>query len=215
MKSVIFDMDGVLVNSEPLWQRAEKEIFTSLGVAMNAQLCEQTQKMTTNEAAKFWYKITPWGDNISIEKSEIMVIDRVISLIESEDCAIPGIARFIENLKKSDIQIGLATNSPYDIIPVVLKKLDLVEYFDTICSSEHVKRGKPMPDVYLKALERLNEKPTNSLAIEDSNSGIRAAKRAGMKVAAFTNRNKNLIIENVDLSISDFKRINYERLLSI
>lgn len=203
-KAVIFDMDGVIVDSEGLWQQAEKEVFSSLGVAMNVESCELTKTMTTGEVTHYWYAQSPW-EGTGIEEVEAMVVARVIELIATQNCAIPGVRRFIEDLKANGLKIGLATNSPYKVIPRVLDKLALTHLFDSISSSEFVEHGKPSPAVYLNALEKLNEKAEDCVAIEDSNSGIEAAKRAGITVVAFTNQGKNKGLEGAHYQMSAYK----------
>ncbi len=207
MKAVIFDMDGVIVDSEPLWQKAEREVFSSLGVEVSDELCQITKSMTTSEVAKFWFSRFPWK-GVTLTGAEEMVVDRVITLITTHQCIIPGIQDLVENLKLAGFKLGLATNSPYKIIPEVLKKANLSTTFDVISSAEFEQQGKPAPDVYLSTLKKLNIKAANSIAIEDSNSGIIAAKKAGMKVFAFTNRHQNQILEQVDFAIPTFDKID-------
>lgn len=119
-KAIIFDMDGVLVDSESYWKQAEFEVFTSLGVVVSDELTNQTKAMTTLEVTRFWFERFPW-DDLSLEVVEQLVVSRVIALIETEDCLIKGVKSFVEKLKDKNYKIGLATNSPERIIPVVLK----------------------------------------------------------------------------------------------
>ncbi|WP_233558509.1 HAD family phosphatase [Aquimarina sp. BL5] len=208
INAVIFDMDGVIVDSEPFWQKAEREVFTSLGVEITDELRRITQRMTTNEVTRFWFKRNPWK-NKGIEEVENMVIDRVIELIELENCLIPGVVDTIKELKSRGVKLALATNSPYRIIPKVLNKMNIIKDFETISSAEFEKKGKPEPYIYLSTLQKLNEKADNCIVIEDSNSGIIAANKAGIKVIAFTNGGKNLITENFDFKIPSFENVDY------
>lgn len=203
-KAVIFDMDGVLVDSEGLWQQAEKEVFSSLGVLMSTKGCELTKTMTTAEVAQYWYAQSPW-EGTSLEEVEERVVQRVIELIGTQNCAIPGVRAFIQELKFKGIKVGLATNSPYKVIPKVLEKLHLSQLFDAISSSEFQLQGKPHPAVYLKAAEMLQEKTEDCLAIEDSNSGIEAAKKAGITVVAFTNQGKNKGLRGAHYEMSEYQ----------
>lgn len=198
-KAIIFDMDGVLIDSESLWEQAEKEVFTSLGVKVSDANCALTKSMTTSEVTRFWYERYPWG-NSDLYSVEQMVVMRVISLIQTQDCQIVGVKKFIEDLKSNSYKIGLATNSPEKIIPVVLHKLDIVHLFDSVSSAEHEIKGKPDPAIYINAAEKLAVKPENCTVIEDSYSGMLAARNAGMKVVAFTNGNNE-----IDFDISDYK----------
>lgn len=202
-KAIIFDMDGVLIDSEGLWGQAEKEVFTSLGVRVSDANCALTQSMTTSEVTRFWYEKYPW-ENTDLDSVEQMVVMRVIALIQTQDCQIQGVKKFIENLRSKNYKIGLATNSPEKIIPVVLHKLDVLHLFDSVSSAENEIKGKPHPAIYFNTAEKLAVKPENCIVIEDSYSGMLAAKNAGMKVAAFTNGNKD-----IDFDIADYKIDNF------
>jgi len=203
-KAVIFDMDGVLIDSESLWKQAEFEVFSSLGVTITEEYSRQTKTMTTIEVAKFWYDKSPW-ENISLEAAEQMVVRRVIELIQTHSCQIAGIKPFIEKLKACNYKIGLATNSPLQIIPVVLNKLNVFHLFDAISSAELEIKGKPDPAIYLSTAEKLEVTPDACIVIEDSYSGMLAAKNAGMVVVAFTNGNYD-----IDFDIADYKITSFE-----
>lgn len=203
MQAVIFDMDGVLLNSEVFWQQAEKEVFSSLGVPVSEELCEQTRAMTTLDVCQFWYDRFPWqGKNfVEVEKA---VVQEVIQLIKSEDCSIPCVKELIYELRDRGFKIGLATNSPEIIIPVALEKTGLETAFDAIASAEAEEKGKPHPAVYLSAARKLRITPQYCWAIEDSRTGLFAAQQAGMKTVGFTNQQSNLELETADLLIHDF-----------
>jgi len=203
-KAIIFDMDGVLIDSEALWKQAENEVFTSLGVEVTEKYTEMTKSMTTSEATKFWFDKFPWK-NFDLETVEQMVISKVIDLIKSENCEIEGVKHFIEKLKDNNFKIGLVTNSPNRIIPTVLQKLAISHLFDSISSAEFEQKGKPHPAIYFTSSKKLNTEPANCLAIEDSHSGMLAAKNAGMKVIAFTNGNKEKDFHLADYKIVSFK----------
>ena len=203
MKAVIFDMDGVIIDSEPFWQKAEFEVFSSLGVTLNTEFTNRTKTMTTVEVTKFWYEKFPW-ESKSLEEVEEMVVSRVMHLVEQDGSEINGIESFIKKLKDNGFKIGLATNSPYKIIPVVLEKAGIAEYFDIIFSAEFVPLGKPDPAIYLMTSKELGIKPENCIVIEDSYSGMMAAKMAGMKVVAFTNGNEDLNLSLADYTMESF-----------
>ena len=202
-KAVIFDMDGVIIDTEVIWKQAEKEIFSSLGVNVIEEYAKETQSMTTSEVTQFWYKKFPWS-NIGLKEAEQMVVSRVVELIKSKDCLIHGVKTFMERLKSKNYKIGLATNSPFTIIPVVLGKLEIAHLFDAISSAEFEVKGKPDPAIYYTTARKLAIDPKYCLVIEDSYSGILAAKKAGMSVAFFTNGNKKLHFEIADYRIDSF-----------
>lgn len=210
-KAVIFDMDGVIVDSEYLWKQAEQEVFSSLGVQLTDEYCTITQTMTTAEVTRFWFEKFPWN-NTSHDIVEQMVISRVIQLINTENCAIDGIKKFIEKLKASNYKIGLATNSPHRIIPVVLQKTGIIHLFDTFSSAESELKGKPDPAVYLTTAAKLNVDARNCIAIEDSYSGMLAAKNAGMTVIAFTNGNPVMHTEIAAFTIHHFDEFEINQL---
>ncbi|MGO1595942.1 MAG: hexitol phosphatase HxpB [Sphingobacterium sp.] len=203
-KAVIFDMDGVIVDSEKLWKQAEMEVFSSLGVQLEEEWTEITKTMTTQEVTKFWYDRFPWDnpDPITVEQQ---VISRVVHLIQEENCCVAGIGEFIKILKGKKYKIGLATNSPYRIIATVLKKAGVAHLFDNITSAEFESEGKPNPAVYFTSARNLGVNPKNCIAIEDSLSGILAARSAGMRVIAFTNGAAHVHVDLADFSILSFE----------
>ena len=210
-EAVIFDMDGVLIDSEKLWQQAEKETFSSLGVNVTSEHSEKTMSMTTSEVTKFWYDKFPWQDK-ELHIVEQMVVSRVIDLIETEECYINGVKGFIERLKAKEYKIGLATNSPSRIIPIVLKKLGVLHLFDAVSSAEFEEKGKPDSSIYYTTAKKLNVEPENCIVFEDSYSGMLAAKNAGMTVVAFTGCNRETNFEIADYKIDDFEYLNVDEL---
>ena len=209
IEAVIFDMDGVIIDSEEIWKRAENEIFSSVGVKLTDELCKMTETMTTREVTNFWFGKYPWK-NKSLEEVENGVIERVAHLIKDAGKGVDGIEEFLRKMKDKGYKIGLATNSPSCLIPVVLEKLAIDQYFDAISSAEHELEGKPSPYVYLSTAEKLNIEPENCIAIEDSYSGILAAKKAGMKAIIIDANNLyNQKIEIADYKINDYNKFDF------
>lgn len=211
IEAVIFDMDGVIIDSEKFWEKAEKKVFSSLGVKLTADLCQQTKSMTTNEVAQFWYNKYPWTRK-TLEDVENEVVDYVGFLIEREGEAITGLRDVLEKLKDKGQKIGLATNSPYKLISVVLKKLDITAYFDIVSSAEHQIKGKPDPAIYISTAKKLNKKPENCLVFEDSLSGLSAAKSAGMEAVAILPEKEQQAekFAIADLQINNFTQFDLE-----
>lgn len=194
-------MDGVIIDSERLWKQAEWEVFSSLGVTVSEEHSLLTQTMTTREVTQFWFNKYPWQE-AAFETVEQQVISRVMELIETEDCRINGVPELLQLLKSQGYRIGLATNSPYRIIPAVLKKTETAAFFDAISSAEFEVNGKPHPAVYLSTAAKLKVNSADCIVIEDSNSGMKAAKSAGMTVVAFSNGNHALDFEWADYKIA-------------
>jgi len=199
--AAIFDMDGLLFDSEPLWQEAEYQVFSRLGVKVIPELSAITAAMTTKEVTEFWYQQHPWqGDSLaSVEQA---VIDQVELLIKQKGEAKSGVKEILNFCKEQGLKIGLATNSPYQLIPVILDALEVRHYFDVITSSDQVEKGKPAPDVYLKTAQRLNVEPKQCMVFEDSPSGLAAGVAADMKVIVVPQKEH---YDNPKFELSQFK----------
>jgi HAD superfamily hydrolase (TIGR01509 family) len=180
-EAAIFDMDGLLIDSEPFWRDAEKEVFGSVGIDVTEEVASQTSRMTTKEATDYWYSLQPWRHK-SLEEIEQAVITKVGQLIDANGTIMPGVEKTIRFLKQKGYKLGLATNSPDFLVSKVLRKLCIEHYFDATSSSEFEANGKPSPDVYLTTARKLGVAPANCIAFEDSKSGVQAAIAAGMKV---------------------------------
>ena len=165
MQAVIFDMDGLLIDSEPFWKQAEKRVFSAIGVEITDALSAKTMGMTTREATEFWLKHA--GLSLSQEAMEKVgndVIDEVASLTASQGQALPGVHNLLEELKQHRLKIGLATNAPASLVPVVLERLDITAFFDNYVADDDVEQGKPHPAIYQLALQRINAKADQTLA---------------------------------------------------
>jgi len=179
IKAVIFDMDGVIIDSEPFWREAEMEVFNSIGIKMTEEMCVQMKGTKIDDVVKHWHSIYHW-ESPSLKKVEEQVVNQFISLINEKGKVMPGLMGLIEFLTSSDVKVGLATSSPFKIMNATLDKLGLQGHFEVKHSAEAEKEGKPAPDVYLGAAKKLGVKPENCMAIEDSYTGLQAAKSAGM-----------------------------------
>ncbi len=183
MKAVIFDMDGLLIDSEPFWQSAEREVFGSLGIEVTEVHSSVTSRMTTREVTEYWFRLKPW-EAISILDIEMKVIKRVGEHIGLHGKIMPGVMETLVYFKKAGYKIGLATNAPAILIPKVLKKLNIESYFDAVLSAESVAKGKPAPDIYVQMASDLSIDAARCIVFEDSKSGMAAAIAAGMTVVA-------------------------------
>lgn len=180
IEAAIFDMDGTLIDSEPFWKKAEKEIFSALGVPYTAALAEKTHALPARDVTLYWYDIFPW-ETCDFDQVESKVFEHVRGQIRQEGKAKPGAYEALQFFYDNQIPIGLATNSPKILIEGVLDKLDIGHFFNILCSSEDEVHGKPSPDVYLTACKMLKVNPSNCIAFEDSITGITSAHAAKMK----------------------------------
>lgn len=183
IEAVIFDMDGILINSEPLWRQAVIKVFNSLGIDFNEAMCLKTVGYRIDEVVAYWRKHFDLGqENDTIIANHI--IDELIFSINQSGKEMPGVHFILDFFASKKIKTGLATSSAYRIIDAVMKKLNIAEYFEAIHSAEHEVYGKPHPAVYLHAAGKLNTEPMHCLAFEDSFNGILSAKAARMKCVA-------------------------------
>ena len=183
IEAVIFDMDGLLIDSEPLWQQAEITIFKQVDIILTRSMCTQTKGLRIDEVVEYWYKKYPW-DNLSQLEVQEAIVDKLIELIRTEGKALAGVNDAIDYVKTKDIKIALASSSAYKIIHAALEKLNLADTFEIIYSAESESLGKPHPGVYLTTAKKLGISPQNCLALEDSLNGVLAAKSAQMKCIA-------------------------------
>lgn len=199
IKAVIFDLDGLLIDSEPLWQQAEILIFQQVNIMLTPQLCLQTQGLRIDEVVNYWYQRYPWT-NFSLKEVEDLIVAKVIELIQLQGQPLPGVAEAISFVQQKQVKIALASSSSTKIIKAALKGLNLTEKFTQIYSAESELFGKPHPGVYLTTAHHLNVLPQECLALEDSLNGVLAAKAAQMKCIAIP---ESLQYHNPKFAIAD------------
>jgi sugar-phosphatase len=196
--AVLFDMDGVLVDSEPLWKIAMEEVFNGLGSKLSKTDFQKTVGMRIDQVIAFWKNIEGWKDQI--QDIEFQIIDRMIQLINENGQPLPGVEDTVVHLNKIKT-VGLASSSPKKLIDSVLLKTQLHSYFHGVFSAETEPFGKPHPAVYLTAASTLGVQPNRCLVIEDSLNGIISAKAANMTVICIPEKTH---IKNPKLILADF-----------
>lgn len=212
MKAVIFDMDGVLIDSEPLHFEVDKMVLRKLNIDESESYLERFVGYT-NPA--MWKIIKT---EYSIEKTideliELQMTTKLKYLEESDYKAIEGIKELLKEIRRNKIPIGIASSSPRVFIEAVIKKIGISEYFDNWISGEEVEKSKPEPDVFLKVAELLAVNPHDCIVIEDSKSGTIAAKKAGMKCIGYKNINSgNQDLSVADIIIENMSSLNYEKM---
>lgn len=182
LSAVIFDMDGVLIDSEPSWQAAELNVFSQLGLAISLEDTLQTTGLRIDQVVEFWYQRQPW-DNYDNQATANAIIAQVAAEILAKGKAMKGVIQALDTCKNRGLKIGLATSSSSLLIDAVIQKLGIGSYFDAVCSAESLTFGKPHPEVYLNCAHALGVSPTLCLAIEDSFNGLIAARAANMRCA--------------------------------
>jgi sugar-phosphatase len=209
IKAVIFDMDGLLINSEPFWQESETKVFSSLGLDVNKKMFEQFMGKRIDEVVEIMYNTKPWNQ-CSKEKVVDDIVDHVIHLVLEKGSCLDGVKATLDSLKAASYKIGLASSSKMKIITAVLDKLQLHEYFEVIHSAEFEQYGKPHPQVFITAAKLLDVPPAECLVFEDSLNGVISALAANMKCIAVpekgaSNFNKFIIANKVLDSLTNFK----------
>ena len=166
-KAVLFDMDGVLVNSEPFWREAMIKTFTTAGISFSDEDCRLTTGKRIDEVVDFWAKHRPFTKK---NKEQVIneIIDNLCQILKENDIEMKGVGESIHECRKNQLQIGLATSSSHKIIDCVLDRLHLNNVFSVIQSAEILPFGKPHPQVFLNCAARLNVLPAECIVVEDS-----------------------------------------------
>jgi sugar-phosphatase len=211
-KAVIFDMDGVIIDSEPLWRRAMIRVFNASGLPFTENDCRITTGMRIDQVISFWNNKTPFTANEELVKNNIE--DHLCGLISAEGKALKGLQESLDIITDQNIHIALATSSSRKLIHCVLSVLKIEDYFRHIQSAEGLKYGKPHPEVFLKCAEAMAVDPGNCLVIEDSLNGIIAGKAAGMQVIGIPEEHNmnNQKFSIADLTLRSLLEINLETL---
>ena len=201
-------MDGLLIDSEPLWQEAEIIIFKRVNIELTRELCLQTKGLRIDEVVNYWYQKYPWT-NLTKKEVEDLIVASVIELIHLKGEPLAGVERAISFVRQKQVQIALASSSATIIIQAALQKLKLADVFVQIYSAQTELFGKPHPGVYLTTANKLNVLPQECLALEDSLNGVLAAKAAQMKCIAIP---EPLQYNNPKFAIADITLKSLEQL---
>lgn len=215
LKAVLFDMDGVLLDSESLHFEAIDMLLKEIGI--KKQDGGHEEKLQGVDYETIWEHMRK---KYSIDKSTKELLDMQIKCTckyfsEIELVEMKGLSTFLKDLKDNQILCGVGSSSPLRIIEQVLLTLNISKYMDDYCGAESVEKLKPFPDLYLQVTENLCVKPTECVVFEDSGVGVMAAKKAGMKCILVQNQLNCGCFENVDMTISDFTEINYARVADL
>jgi HAD superfamily hydrolase (TIGR01509 family) len=178
--TAIFDMDGLLIDSEPLWYEAALESLAKFKIHINHQEYYSSTGLRTKEFLEYW--LTKFNiDLFHIAETELDITNRVINKVFEKGEMMPGVVNAIHLAQQHQLKIGLASSSPLSLINAVLEKTELADKFTVTCSAEHLPYGKPHPQVFIDCAIALNSKPIECICFEDSFNGLLAAKAARMK----------------------------------
>ncbi|WP_350344047.1 HAD family phosphatase [Proteinivorax tanatarense] len=212
--TVIFDMDGVLIDSEPIFREVEDEMLRELGIEFTD---EDFDYYVGRPGQEFWKEIIEKYDlkNLTVEEVFKDNVNRYIRRLKEREniTLINGVEYWIKRMKEDSKNIIIASSSPQIIIDVVLDKFSIKKHFPKVIAGDSVEKGKPNPEIFLKAASVFDTPPDRCLVIEDSANGIKAAKAAGMYCVAY--RNENSGVQNygaADYSISEFSKKEYDNI---
>jgi HAD superfamily hydrolase (TIGR01509 family) len=184
IEAVVFDLDGILIDSEHVWDEVRQQLAEERGGRWNENASRDMMGMSSIEWSRYMRDVV--GLTEEPEEISAEVVRRLEDRYRRELPLIPGAEQAVESLA-ARWPLALASSSNRELIDLVLESSGLGRYFTASVSSEEVARGKPEPDVFLEAARRLGVEPTHCAAVEDSENGILAAKAAGMRTIAIPN----------------------------
>ena len=210
IRAVIFDLDGVLVDSEQVWDAARRQLTEDSGGRWSESATQDMMGMSSTEWSRYMHEVL--GVKMPPEEISAAVVKRMEELYREHLPLIPGACEAVERVA-ARWPLGLASSANRPVIEVVLELSGLGSFFQTTVSSREVGRGKPAPDVYLEAARRLRVDPVLCAAVEDSSSGILSAHAAGMRVVAIPNRTfppSEDALEAADAAIPSLQELHQE-----
>lgn len=211
--AVIFDMDGVIIDSNPVHRRALVQFFDRHNIILTEQELREKVFGRTNEE---WLReafpgITEEKINRYIEEKEALYRELYADTIEP----LPGLRNFLDSLRSHNIPLAIATSAPKVNADWVLDKTQLAGYFQTILTAKNVELGKPHPEIYLKTASALDVAPASCIVFEDSLSGMEAAGRAGAVVVGVSTTHSPEEMQGTAMIIEDFTGLDYEKVVSL
>ena len=204
-KAVIFDMDGVIIDSQPLYHEFDVQMLRKFGHPATIETVIPYTGLTSVDRVTKYKKDFELSE--TVEDLIKLSVDAMRDFFTSGKIKlIDGIPELLSYLQKARVPIGIASSTSHELIELILQRLDVLRFFEKIISGEDVKAGKPAPDVYLRAAEVLKIQPFECIAIEDSLMGMRSAKAAGFTCIAYKN-NYTLDYSCADIVVSDFYEV--------
>ena len=209
-------MDGLLIDSEPLWQEAANEIFNKKGIYLSQEEYETSTGLRTFEFLEHWFTIFNL-DKKEIPNLEIEIVNSVIEKVKTKGIILPGVDYIFDFFEERNFKIGLASSSPLSLIHAVVDLLGIKNRLQNITSAQGLAYGKPHPEVFLNCAKELNSNPQNCICFEDSLNGLIAAKAAKMKCVIIpvphqSHENKWCIADLQLKSLQEFNQNNLEEL---
>jgi HAD superfamily hydrolase (TIGR01509 family) len=208
IKAAIFDMDGLLIDSEPLWKQAERRIYETVDVFVDDGFLRQTEGLRLADSIRLVHSIRPFTSKTEAQLAEEITLAMCDLILERGE-ALPGVYETLEFFLNRRIPMALASSSASVLISAVVRKLSLERYFRTVRSGDREVFGKPHPQIFISTAQDLDVTPTECMVFEDSLNGVLAAKAARMFCVAVPDRHayddSRMAIADVKLrSLEDF-----------
>jgi HAD superfamily hydrolase (TIGR01509 family) len=200
--AAIFDMDGLLLDTEPLWGISMLKVATHYQVPIGPDFFKHTTGLRIYEVTEFWHEKFAWPGNATAQQLAEDILDDIIARAKVEGGIMPGAEECLQWLKANDIKTGLATSSPMRMLNALIDHFKLRDYFQILTSADTALFGKPHPEVYLQCAHALNVASWNCVALEDSVNGMISAKAARMKVIAVP---EEAAYDNPKFGLADIK----------
>ena len=211
--AVIFDLDGVIVESEDAHIESERQTLQKYNVNISAEELHRytgtmAKIMFTELIAK--YELNTTFEEINGQKEEIL-----LKLLAQDAEPTKGVLNLIQKLQQREIKLAIGSSSTKKLVNFILSKLELTHVFNRVITAEDIEHSKPNPEIFLKAAIELGVKPSQCLVIEDSKLGVDAAKSAGMKCMGYRNPHSgNQDLSKADAVIDDFSKVDIEKMLA-
>jgi mannitol-1-/sugar-/sorbitol-6-/2-deoxyglucose-6-phosphatase len=182
-EAAVFDMDGLLIDSEPLWREVEMDIFGRLGLPLTTELCLETRGMVLDEVTAHWYRLYPWpGPTPAAVAAEIT--EAMASLLATRLVLKAGALDAVAECRKRGLLLAVASSSPRRLIELTVEAMNAASWFSVLHSAQEEAAGKPDPGVFLTTARLLGVEPGRCVVFEDSPAGVEAALGAGMTCVA-------------------------------
>lgn len=212
--AVIFDMDGVIVHTNPYHSLAFRDFFSVRNLAPTEEefAMHMFGKSNSYIFSHFFNRPVQGEELLQLEEEKESLFRKIY---EPHIEPISGFLKFISDLEEHQIKLGVATSAPYANLDLILSKIDLREKLGSVMASEDVKKHKPDPEVYLSSAKNLGVEPDQCLVFEDSFSGISAALNAGMRVVGVLSSHTIEELPKCDLYIDNYDELNYDKIISL
>lgn len=210
LKAVLFDMDGVIIDSEPLWTEAERRLLARRKLRCSPALKGVLMGRNSWEAVRLLkehYSLRERLEDLIQERNQL-----IAELFGDSLQPIPDVLTLLEAIVDRGIKTALVSSSSKSLVELVLEKLKISELFDLIISGDHVARGKPAPDIYVAAARELCVAAEDCLVIEDAPNGVAAAKAAGMSCLAISTSASRRELAAADRVVSSFREVDLSKL---